>query len=234
MDAKLFLLEDDISLADGLCYSLRRSGFEVTLARTVSETMERLGQPEEFDLLLLDVTLPDGTGFDVCKAVRRRSRTPIIFLTASDEELSVIMGLDMGADDYITKPFKLGVLLSRINALLRRSRDYAAPETELRSNGVSLSLTRGRASLGETPLELTAAELKLLALFMQNPGVVLSKETVLDKLWDSGGRYVDDNTLAVYIRRLRTKIEDDPGAPRRLVTVRGLGYKWQPDEGEMA
>lgn len=221
----LLLLEDDLSLIDGLSYSLKKQGFEIDVARTVSEAGE-LWSGGKYDLLILDVSLPDGSGFDVCKKVRQVSKVPIIFLTASDEEVSMIMGLDIGGDDYITKPFKLGVLVSRINALLRRTRDFSATDTEITSNGIKVFLLQGQVHKENTTLDLTAAEYKLLCLFMQNPGIILTKEKILDKLWDNNGNYVDDNTLAVYIRRLRAKIEDDPGNPQMLVTVRGMGYKW--------
>jgi len=154
---------------------------------------------------------------------------PIIFLTASDEETSIIMGLDIGGDDYITKPFKLGVLISRMNALLRRTRDFRSAETELQSNGIRVLLLQGQAYKNGRLLELTAAEYKLLCLFMQNPNSVLPKEKILDKLWDSEGNYIDNNTLTVYIRRLRIKVEDNPSEPQMLLTVRRMGYKWNVD-----
>lgn len=227
--SRILLLEDDLSLIDGLSYSLNKQGFEVEIARTVREAGS-LWNEGKYDLLILDVSLPDGSGFDVCKKVRQVSKVPIIFLTASDEEVSMIMGLDMGGDDYITKPFKLGVLISRINALLRRTKNFSAADTEISSNGITLSLLRGQAQKENAVLDLTAAEYRLLCLFMQNPGMILTKEQILDKLWD--GSYVDDNTLAVYIRRLRTKIETDPGTPKMLVTIRGLGYKWCVTDGD--
>ena len=183
-----------------------------------------------YDLLMLDVTLPDGTGFDFCREVRRTSGVPILFLTASDEEMDIITGLDLGGDDYITKPFKLGVLLSRVHALLRRAGGFGAQQaTELCSGGIRVDLLAGRAEKNGVPLELTAAEYKLLCLFLRSPGQVLTKETILNALWDCEGNYVDTNTLTVYIRRLRLKVEDDPGSPQRLVTVRGMGYRWNGD-----
>ena len=136
------------------------------------------------------------------------------------------MGLDIGGDDYITKPFKLGVLMSRINALLRRAKDFGAADTELISNGIKVLLLQGQAYKNGEFLELTAAEYKLLCLFMQNPNVILSKEKILEKLWDSESSFVDDNTLNVYIRRLRTKVEDNPSDPAMLLTIRRMGYKW--------
>ena len=143
---------------------------------------------------------------------------------------SVIMGLDMGGDDYITKPFKLAVLMSRIGALLRRSRHFQQADGELCSNGISLKILEGRVYKDGVPMELTAGEYRLLRLFMENPNVILSPEQIMGKLWDCNGNFVDGNTLAVYIRRLRTKIEDDPGRPAKILTVRRMGYKWNTEE----
>jgi len=224
-DSRILLLEDDLSLISGLSFALNKQGYHTDIARTVKEA-EDIWEEGKYDLLILDVSLPDGSGFEICKKVRQTSKVPIIFLTASDEEIDIIMGLDLGGDDYITKPFKLGVLMSRIGALLRRAKDFAGTDTELESNGIRVSLLQGQVFKNGERLDLTAAEYKLLCLFMQNPGVVLSKERILNKLWDSEGNYVDDGTLTVYIRRLRMKIEDDPGNPERLLTVRRMGYKW--------
>lgn len=223
--SRILLLEDDLSLINGLSFAFQKQGYALDIARTIQEA-NALWVEGKYDLLVLDVSLPDGSGFDFCKRVRQNSKVPIIFLTASDEEVNIIMGLDMGGDDYITKPFKLGVLLSRINALLRRTKDFSLANTELSSNGIRVLLLQGQAYKKDALLDLTAAEYKLLCLFMQNPNVVLSKERILDKLWDGEGNFVDSNTLTVYIRRLRMKIEDDPGEPRMLVTVRRMGYKW--------
>lgn len=221
---RILLVEDDTSLIDGLEYTLVKNGFDVRVAQTVQEALALFDQ-DTFDLLLLDLTLPDGTGFDICRSVRRHSEVPIIFLTASDEEVNVVMGLDIGGDDYITKPFNLGELVSRIKALLRRARKLRSPILE--SHGIAVDLMKGSATKNGQSLELTAAEQRLLILFLQNPGMVLSRETILERLWDSPSDFVDDNTLSVYIRRLRSKIEDDPNHPVWLLTVRGIGYKWQ-------
>lgn len=221
---RILLVEDDTSLIDGLEYTLVKNGFDVRVAQTVQEALALFDQ-DTFDLLLLDLTLPDGTGFDICRSVRRHSEVPIIFLTASDEEVNVVMGLDIGGDDYITKPFNLGELVSRIKALLRRARKLQSPILE--SHGIAVDLMKGSATKNGQSLELTAAEQRLLILFLQNPGMVLSRETILERLWDSPSDFVDDNTLSVYIRRLRSKIEDDPNHPVWLLTVRGIGYKWQ-------
>ena len=222
---RILLLEDDLSLINGLSYAFQKQGYEADIARTIKEA-DGVWSEGKYDLLVLDVSLPDGSGFSFCEKVRRTSKVPIIFLTASDEETSIIMGLDMGGDDYITKPFKLGVLVSRINALLRRTRDFGTADTELQSNGIRVLLLQGQAYKNGALLELTAAEYKLLCLFMKNPNSVLSKEKILDKLWDCEGNYIDNNTLTVYIRRLRMKIEDNPSEPQMLLTVRRMGYKW--------
>lgn len=221
----ILLLEDDLSLINGLSFAFKKQGFGLDIARTLKEA-DALWVDGKYDLLVLDVSLPDGSGFEFCKKVRQVSKVPIIFLTASDEEMNIIMGLDMGGDDYITKPFKLGVLVSRINALLRRAKDFNATDTELHSNGIKVLLLQGEVFKNGEPLDLTAAEYKLLCLFMQNPNVVLSKEQILDKLWDCEGNYIDSSTLTVYMRRLRMKVEDNPSEPQMLLTVRRMGYKW--------
>lgn len=221
----IFLLEDDMSLINGLSFALRKQGFELTVARTLKEA-DSLWADGKYDLLILDVSLPDGTGFEFCKKVRQVSKVPIIFLTAADEEMNIIMGLDIGGDDYITKPFKLGVLISRVNALLRRTKAFCTTDTQLESNGIKVLLLQGQAFKNGKLLELTAAEYKLLCLFMRNPNMILTKEQILDNLWDCDGNYIDSSTLTVYMRRLRIKIEDNPSEPQMLLTVRGMGYKW--------
>ena len=223
--SNILLLEDDLSLINGLSFALRKQGYELEVARTIKE-VDIVWAEGKYDLLILDVSLPDGSGFEICEKVRQTSKVPIIFLTASDEEVNIIMGLDMGGDDYITKPFKLGVLLSRINALLRRAGDFSRTDTEIQSNGLKAILTQGKVYKNGELLDLTAGEYKLLCLFMQNPGTVLSKEQILENLWDNEGNYIDNNTLNVYIRRLRTKVEDNPSDPQMILTVRRMGYKW--------
>ena len=222
---KILLLEDDLSLIKGLSFAFQKAGYELDVTRTVQEAND-MWTDGKYDLLILDVTLPDGSGFEICKKVRQTSKVPIIFLTASDEEVNIIMGLDIGGDDYITKPFKLGVLVSRINALLRRTKDFGSVGTELQSNGIKVLLLQGQAFKNGELLDLTAAEYKLLCLFMKNPNMVLTKEQILDKLWDCEGNYIDSSTLTVYMRRLRMKIEDNPSEPQMLLTVRRMGYKW--------
>lgn len=222
---RILLLEDDISLIDGLEYSLKKNGFLVKTVRTVQDALSQLTFPVPFDLLILDVTLPDGTGFSVCEKVRAQdSRIPILFLTASDEEVNVIRGLDCGGDDYVTKPFKIGELCSRIHALLRRSQNTE----RLTFGNLSIDTMAHRVTTDDRSIDLTRAEYRLLCLLAQNAGIVVTRERILDELWDQGGDFVDDNTLSVYIRRLREKIEPDPAHPSYLLTVRGFGYKWNP------
>ena len=222
---RIFFVEDDLSLINGLSFAMKKQGYEIEIARTNLEA-EKLWQNGKYDLVILDVSLPDGSGYDLCREIRKTSKVPIIFLTAADEETDIIMGLDIGGDDYITKPFKLAVFLSRLNALLRRSENFNHTETELNSNGISVQLLKGEVYKNGIPVDLTASEYKLLRLFMENPDIVLSPEQILSKLWDCDENYIDSNTLTVYIRRLRTKIEDNPAAPQNIVTVRRMGYKW--------
>ena len=222
---RIFFVEDDLSLIHGLSFALQQQGYEVIVASTCLEA-ETLWQAGGFDLAILDVTLPDGSGFDLCRRFRQSSKVPILFLTAADEETDVIIGLDIGGDDYITKPFKLAIFLSRVNALLRRSGDFRQPDDTLQSGGITVhQLTREVIKDG-APVELTASEYKLLCFFLEHPNLVLSPEQILGRLWDCEQNYIDSSTLTVYIRRLRAKIEDDPSNPKRIITVRRMGYKW--------
>ena len=223
--SRLLLLEDDQSLIYGLSFSFKKQGFNADIARTISEALD-LWAKNKYELLILDVSLPDGSGFEFCRKVRENSDVPIIFLTASDEETSVIMGLDIGGDDYITKPFKLSILISRINALLRRTEKYKYNSQEVESNGIKIHLLEGIAYKNEDVLDLTSGEYKLLCFLMENPNIVLFKDQILEKLWDINGNYIDNNSVTVYIRRLRVKIEDNPSQPKMIQTIRGLGYKW--------
>lgn len=223
--SKIFFVEDDLSLISGLSFALKKQGYEVDNARTIDEA-EKLWQDNKYDLAILDISLPDGSGYQLCEKIRLTSKIPIIFLTAADEETDIIMGLDMGADDYITKPFKLAVFLSKVNAILRRSNDFNQKNTVLNSNGISVNLLNGEVIKNGETLNLTSGEYKLLCLFMENPNIILSQEQILGKLWDSNNDFIDNSTLTVYIRRLRKKVEDDPSNPTNIVTVRRMGYKW--------
>ncbi|MEZ3503256.1 MAG: response regulator transcription factor [Lachnospiraceae bacterium] len=222
---RIFFVEDDLSLINGLTFAIQKQGYEVTVARTSLEA-ETLWLDGKYHLVILDVSLPDGSGFDLCRKIRQTSKVPIMFLTAADEETDIIMGLDIGADDYITKPFKLAIFLSRVHALLRRGSDFDQSCKELSSNGITLHLMKGEGYKNGEPLDLTSNEYRLLCMFMENPDAVLSSEQILSSLWDCNENYIDNKTLTVYIRRLRMKIEDEPGEPKKIVTVRGMGYKW--------
>ena len=227
MKNKILLVEDDSSLIDGLQYSLTKNGFALEIARTVSEAMTLI-EKKQYDLLLLDVTLPDGTGFSVCEQVRKNgNQVPIIFLTALDEEVNVIRGLDSGGDDYITKPFKLGELCSRIQALLRRA-GMTKPTSlsSLDCGDISIDLLHSHVLLRGKSLELTSAEYRLLCLLVRNAGHIITRDVILNEMWDGTGTFVDDNTLSVYVRRLREKVEKDPSHPEHLITARGFGYQW--------
>ena len=226
----IFFVEDDLSLINGLSFALRKVGYALTVARTRMEAQALWGGGG-YDLVILDVALPDGSGYELCKTIRETSQVPVMFLTAADEETDMIMGLDLGGDDYMTKPFKLAVFLSRVNALLRRGDHFQQADAELNSNGIRVKLLKGEVYKNGEPLDLTANEYKLLRLFMENPDNILSPEQILGKLWDCDENYIDGNTLSVYIRRLRTKIEDDPASPQRIVTVRRMGYRWNTEGG---
>lgn len=222
---RIFFVEDDLSLMNGLSFALKKQGYEIDAARTKLEA-NALWRDGRYNLVILDVSLPDGSGYDICRQIRRSSKVPIMFLTAADEETDIIMGLDMGGDDYITKPFKLAVFLSRVNALLRRSDNFSRAEPELNSNGIQVLLLKREVYKNGVRLDLTASEYKLLCLFMETPNIVLSPGQILGRLWDCDENYIDSSSLTVYIRRLRTKIEDDPSNPQKIVTVRRVGYKW--------
>lgn len=223
---RILLLEDDLGLIDGLIFSLQKNDFEVVVVRTIADAAAVVSE-QKFDILLLDLTLPDGSGFEICKKVRQTSDVPIIFLTASDEEVNIVMGLDIGGDDYITKPFRLNELVSRINALLRRSDMVNKSVGALASNGITVMLQTNKVRKAEEEVALTVAEFRLLCLLMQNPNTVLTRTVLLDRLWDGSGSFVDDNTLSVYVSRLRAKVEENPEKPKFLLTVRGVGYKWK-------
>lgn len=222
---RILFVEDELSLISGLSFALKKQGYDTTVARTTREARQ-LWQAGPYNLVILDVSLPDGTGYDLCQEIRQTSTVPIIFLTAADEETDMIMGLDLGGDDYIAKPFKLAVFLSRVHALLRRSENFAEANPVRISNGISVQRLTHEVTKDGRPIDLTATEYKLLCFFMENPNMILSSEQILSRLWDREENYIDNSTLTVYIRRLRAKIEDDPANPKKIVTVRRLGYKW--------
>lgn len=222
---QILLLEDDAALSHGIALALKASGRIVPCA-TLAEARQAL-DTQRFDLLLLDVNLPDGSGLDLCREVRRTSAVPILFLTARDAEYDEVAGLEAGADDYIVKPFSLAVLRARVGAALRRS---TQPDEVVQSGDLTLDFSRQVFLRGDTPLTLSPTEQRLLRLLIQNAGRTLSRDLLLERVWD-GGAFVDENTLSVTIRRLRQKIESDPKKPVHLRTVYGIGYVWGPHDG---
>lgn len=218
----ILLVEDDRSIALGLEYSLQQEGFAVTLCSGVAAALEAL-QAGGYVLAILDLTLPDGSGYDICRAIKQQGDLPVIFLTARDDEVNVVMGLDMGADDYITKPFRVRELLSRIRSVLRRSGRSAGGVYEYGS--VRVDTAQGKVYKNGEDLFLTALEYRLLLTLINHEGQILTRNQLLESIWDVSGDFVNDNTLTVYIKRLREKIEDDPQNPAIIHTVRGLGYR---------
>ena len=219
----VLLVDDDTSIVSNLRTFLNQEGFQVTSANNQKETIDLLDSGQyHFDLALLDVSLPDGSGFSLCSAIKANSDIPVIFLTASDDEYSVVAGLDLGADDYIPKPFRPRELISRMNSVLRR---YHRGSQPLEYHKLKADTVRGLVYKNNVELTLSALEYRLLLLFLSNQGIVLTRSRLLDELWDMAGEFVNDNTLTVYIKRLREKIEADPAHPEYIKTIHGLGYK---------
>ncbi len=216
----LLLVEDDPAITTNLRDFLRLEGFAVEAVSGQREALARL--PGEFDLVLLDVSLADGNGFAVCSAIKRETDLPVIFLTASGDEFSVVTGLDLGADDYIAKPFRPRELVSRIRSVLRRA---GKTGSVIELGPVRVDTEKAQVTKNGRELFLSALEYKLLLVFLNNRGRVLTRQKLLEEIWDVAGDFVNDNTLTVYIKRLRDKIEDDPADPQLIRTVRGLGYK---------
>ncbi|WP_276357884.1 response regulator transcription factor [Cohnella caldifontis] len=226
MGTRILLVEDDEALFRGIQFTLQQEGFEPWGARTLEEAREAF-RSRPFELILLDVQLPDGNGFEWCAEIRRSSDVPIIFLTASDQEIDIVRGLDLGGDDYITKPFRVREFLSRVHAVLRRRRPAIGKEGRMEIAG-SLVHYPGemRVEKEGRDLALSLTEYRLLALFLAHPRAVLSRDQIIRHVWPDGAEILDDNTVAVNIRRLREKIEDDPQVPRLITTIRGAGYRW--------
>ena len=223
----IFLLEDDEAIGIGLKYSLENEGYTITLTRSFAEA-ESIIEKQTFALYILDINLPDGSGYDICRKVKEKGDFPVIFLTAYDDEVNVVMGLDIGADDYITKPFRVRELVARIKSVMRRcGKDKAEPTVKL--GNVSVNLNEARVTKDNEDVILTAMEYRLLLTFINNRGKVLSRNKLLEEIWDVDGDFVNDNTLTVYIKRLRDKIERDPASPTIIKTVRGLGYVIEND-----
>ncbi|OME95391.1 MULTISPECIES: response regulator transcription factor [Paenibacillus] len=223
---KILLVEDDKTIASGLEYSLQQDGFSTVLCYDVVSAKKVLAEDiDQFALCLFDLSLPDGSGYELCKMVKEQRDIPVIFLTAIDDEVNVVMGLDMGADDYITKPFRIRELLSRIKSVLRRYHKSSQTQGIINIDQVRLNTLEGKVYKNGAEISLTALEYRLLLIFGNHIGQVLSRNQLLEQIWDVAGDFVNDNTLTVYIKRLREKLEDDPQHPTMIKTVRGLGYK---------
>lgn len=221
--AHILLVEDDKSIVTNLTEFLQKEGFFITAVDGQGKALALLEESApEFDLILLDVSLAEGNGFSVCRAAKSTTNLPVIFLTASGDEFSVVTGLDLGADDYISKPFRPRELVSRIHNILRR---YDKSNTTLECRNISADIVRGTVKKDGQEIVLSALEYRLLLYFLNNQGIILSRSQLLEALWDIAGEFVNDNTLTVYIKRLREKIEQDPQNPLLIKTVRGLGYK---------
>ncbi|KGK84224.1 response regulator transcription factor [Clostridium sp. HMP27] len=225
---KLLLVEDDEALSMGIEFTLTDEGYEVFSASTL-ENGKALFEKEDFDLIILDVNLPDGNGYELCKYIRTKSDTPVIFLTALDEEVNVVLGFQMGGDDYITKPFRVKELLLRIKAILRRNSKIAASGNKLISEDIVIDISTALTKKNGNELTLTAQEYRLLLIFMSNANVLMKREEILKELMDGAEVFFDENTLSVYIKRIREKIEENPKEPKYIVTARGQGYKWNKE-----
>lgn len=217
----IFLLEDDEAIGLALSYSLENEGYRVTLCKNVKDALNTINN--DFSLYILDLTLPDGSGYEVCKKIKEKGDLPVIFLTAYDDEANVVMGLELGGDDYITKPFRLKELLARIKTVLRRYNKDTA-DGILKISDIKINMNEAKVYKGTQEIILTAMEYRLLLIFINNRGTVLTRQRLLEDIWDVAGDFVNDNTLTVYIKRLRDKIEDNPAEPKIIKTVRGLGY----------
>lgn len=218
----IFLLEDDSAIGMGLCYSLENDGYTVTLAKNVKSAMEII-ENNTFSLYILDLTLPDGSGYDVCKKIKSMGDYPVIFLTAFDDEVNVVMGLELGADDYISKPFRVRELMARIKSVLRRYSKESV-DGKIFINDLTINTNEAKVYKNNEEIILTAMEYRLLLILLNNRGTVLSRGKLLENIWDIDGDFVNDNTLTVYIKRLRNKIEAEPNKPEIIKTIRGLGY----------
>lgn len=222
---KILLIEDDESLAMGIEFTLEEEGYKVFRAGTL-EDGKRMFEAEALDLIILDVNLPDGSGYDLCKYIRTKSEVPVMFLTALDEEVNIVLGLEIGGDDYMTKPFGVREFLSRIKVLIRRNNRNHDSGTRLVSGDVKVDIATAVVTKGEEKVVLTAQEYKLLLIFMNKSGVLLKRSEILKELTEDDEVFFDENTLSVYIKRIREKIEENDKKPQYIITKRGLGYMW--------
>lgn len=217
MSSKIFLLEDDTFLRDGLCEILESNGYQVTSVSAIKDAREIL-QSSSFEIIILDVMLPDGSGFDLCQEIRNTGiSTPILFLTACDDEIQIVRGLDCGADDYVTKPFKLLELLSRVRALIRRSKSVLYKSSDIVINTENMTVKKN-----DKNIFVTKTEFQILSALLRNSGIIVTRSSLLQSIWDDNNNFIDDNTLSVHMSRLREKI----GA-NHIATIRGIGYRWE-------
>lgn len=220
---KILLVEDNDTIVMGLKYLLEKENFEVKTVKNLEETY-KIAEKEKFNLYLLDINLPDGNGFDICSKLKEKEDVPIIFLTARDDEKDIVKGLDMGADDYITKPFRNRELISRINNVLRRygKNDNNSKDNIIKINEIEINTDSAKVMKNGEEIVFTSLEYKILVMLFSNPNVLITRQQILDKIWDIAGNFVNDNTLTVYIKRIREKLGDKDG--KIIKTVRGLGY----------
>ncbi len=224
MNGTLLIIEDDLDLLEGLAFSMEKEGCRVLTAKSCAEGRKVL-KTEPCSCILLDCNLPDGSGFDFCRQVKERREIPILMLTARDTEMDEVKALELGMDDFMSKPFSLAVLKARLRKLMQKERKA----DRLVSGGIVVDKDRCRVFRGEEEISCSRIEYQLLVYFMENKNQVLSKEQILASVWDSQGRFVDDSTVSVNIRRLRAKIENDPKNPERIRNVYGIGYIWRED-----
>lgn len=218
---RIFLIEDDRKIARNLILLLRGEGFAVSHAATCADALAMLGS-NTFDIALVDILLPDGNGYMLCTEIKEKQDIPVIFLTASGDESSVVTGLNMGADDYITKPFRPRELIARIGAALRKAQSLPVI---FERNALSVDAASGIVKKNGKEVFLSALEYRLLLVFINHPNIIITREQLLDELWDAAGEFVNNNTLTVYIKRLREKIEEEPAKPQIILTVHGIGYR---------
>ncbi|WP_027625776.1 response regulator transcription factor [Clostridium lundense] len=224
----ILIVEDDITLNNGIMLSLRQKDIDIKQAYNIKQTKKIL-LDKTIDLIILDVNLPDGSGFDLCKEIRQTSSVPIIFLTANDMEIDVVTGLELGGDDYITKPFSLMILRARVMAILRRSKSIKTDD-KIQIDNMIFNFDTMEFTKNDERIILSKTEQRLLKIFLANKGNILSRSQLVDKIWTDGSEYVDENALTVTVSRLRNKIEDTPNSPKYIKTIYGMGYMWSGGE----
>ena len=222
---KILLIEDSESIAKGLQFSLEQEGYNVEITDSSKYAKEQILK-EKYDLVILDISLPDGNGFEVCEYIKKNTDIPVIFLTARDEETNIVLGFDIGADDYVTKPFRTRELISRINNVLRRQKSQLNKRDNIiKVKNISVDLDKMLVLKNDKEITLTALEFRIVSLLFSNIGSVITREQILDRIWDVAGNFVNDNTLTVYIKRIREKLEENAQEPEITKTIRGIGYK---------